>query len=143
MRKDNVICDYCGAVMDVVETTEAIDCEFGETIYFNCPNCGTLFECTEPSADRTADFEFYADEKIINERLPQYSHCTNCGHSIGSSGNLMLSDFDDSVSDDDDRTGLYMCACPHCGIKETRWYPSEKENNNRKQYAGGDITDRT
>lgn len=45
MRKDNVICDYCGAVMDVVETTEAIECEFGETTYFNCPNCGTLFEC--------------------------------------------------------------------------------------------------
>ena len=55
-------------------------------------------------------------------------HCTNCGHTVHVSNNFMLSDYDDSIIDEnDDKMNFIMNQCPYCGMEEVRWDTAENE----------------
>jgi hypothetical protein len=55
-------------------------------------------------------------------------HCTNCGHIVSMSNNFMLSDYDDTITDEnDDKMNFILNQCPYCGMQEVRWDNCENE----------------
>jgi hypothetical protein len=41
--------------------------------------------------------------------------------------NFMLSDYDDTVTEDDDKMNFVLNECPYCGMNEVRWDNSDNE----------------
>lgn len=133
MITDNVICTRCGKGL---QFDDVFDCgveEEGKVYYFTCPHCGAKYECYEPSDEEKGNYEFYKNEKenvLMRRNEPDImnGYCTNCGHSISMSNNFMLSDYDDTITDEnDDKMNFILNRCPFCGMEEVRWDTAENE----------------
>lgn len=133
MNTENIKCNRCGHILEVAEVwDEDMDEYYGPSTYLKCPYCGAEFECVEPSQSEKKNFDFYKDGEPIDGRLEvpdiMNGHCINCGHPVSMSNNFMLSDFDDTITDDkDDKMNFVLGQCPYCGMNETRWDTAENE----------------
>lgn len=132
MKTEGLKCNRCGHDLDVEEVVDFED--KGESVVTNlrCPYCGAYFECMEVPESEKMEWDFYKDGEPTNGRFTEIdimnSHCMNCGHSISMSGNFMLSDIDDTITDDDDdKMSFETNQCPYCGMMEVRWDNSENE----------------
>lgn len=133
MNTENVKCTRCMHDLVVDEILEEEDTEFGTTTYLTCPYCGASYECTEPPKSEQSQYEFYRNgEESVYGRITEpdilNGHCTNCGHTVYVSNNFMLSDYDDSIIDENDnKMNFIMNQCPYCGMEEVRWDTAENE----------------
>ena len=132
MNTDNVKCTRCMEDLILEYIDEGVEGEIGPTYNFICPNCGARYECTEPCEEEKKDFDFYKDGEDISGRITEIDimngHCTNCGHSVSMSNNFMLSDYDDTITDEnDDKMNFILNQCPYCGMQEVRWDNCENE----------------
>ena len=129
MKTENLYCHRCGKPLETV----TVDTEFAESAYyvFRCPNCGAEYEVIEP--EDKSEYPFYPEEDISMRVGDEGDHlmndiCLNCGHKVSIGNNFMLSDYDESIiDDDDDKMNFCLNTCPHCGISEIRWDNSENE----------------
>lgn len=132
MVKDGIKCNRCLHELVLEEVFDG-DYEVGPTYYFVCPNCGARFECTEVTEDEKKDYEFYnGGNEDISGRLQEIDimngHCINCGSKVSMCNNFMLSDYDDTITDDDDdKMNFVLNQCPYCGMQEVRWDTAENE----------------
>ena len=100
---------------------------------FHCPYCGARYECTEVPEEERKDYPFYENgEEDISMRIEEpdimNGHCINCGHKVSMCNNFMLSDYDDTITDEnDDKMNFVLNQCPYCGMQEIRWDNSENE----------------
>ena len=138
MKTENIKCRLCNCELNVQETETFHDDTIGDTTFLVCPNCGTIYECTEVADSEKQNFKFYQNGEDISGRKEtpddEYNYCINCGERIGTSSNFMLSDIDDSLSEDDDKLAYFMMDCPHCGMTEIIFGPSEKERESLPFY---------
>ena len=134
MITEGVICTRCAHELELDDIWEGEE-DYGNTYVFHCPYCGARYECTEVPESEKDEYEFYKDGKEdismrINEPDIMNGHCTNCGHHVSMSNNFMLSDYDDSITnEDDDKMNFILNQCPYCGMQEVRWDNSENEKN--------------
>ena len=134
MITEGVICTRCAHELELEDIWEGEE-DYGNTYVFHCPYCGAKYECTEVPESERDEYEFYKDgEEDISMRIDEpdimNSHCTNCGHHVSMSNNFMLSDYDDSITnEDDDKMNFILNQCPYCGMQEVRWDNSENEKN--------------
>ena len=132
MITEGFICTRCANELELLDVLEG-DEEFGNTYVFYCPHCVARYECTEVSESEKKDYDFYANgEEDISMRISEpdilNGYCTNCGHRVSVSNNFMLSDYDDTIdNDDDDKMNFILNQCPYCGMQEVRWDNSENE----------------
>ena len=132
MITTGIKCNRCLEELVLEEIFDG-DYEIGSTYNFVCPNCGARFECTEVTDDEKQDYEFYENgEEDISGRLDEEDimngHCINCGHKVSMCNNFMLSDYDDTITDDDDdKMNFVLNQCPYCGMQEVRWDTAENE----------------
>lgn len=130
MKTENLICHRCGKLLEVTDIMESIDC-YGCITYLHCSYCGADFECAECSNEEKQKYDFYRGDEPIDNRLSipdiMNEHCINCGHKVFVSNNFMLSDYDDNISDYDDKMNYVLGTCEYCGMNETRWDVSEHE----------------
>ena len=88
------------------------------------------------SESEKSEFPFYDNgEEDISLRRDEpdimNGYCTNCGHSVSMSNNFMLSDYDDTITDDnDDKMNFVLGQCPYCGMYEVRWDTAENDKKN-------------
>ena len=66
-----------------------------------------------PDEDKE-QYHFYNENMPITDNSDCGLYCDRCGHSLLMGGNFMLSDMDDTVSEDNDSIGV-DCHCPNCG----------------------------
>lgn len=132
MITEGVICTRCAHELELEDIWEGEE-DYGNTYVFHCPYCGARYECTEVSESERSEYDFYANgEEDISMRIDEpdimNGHCTNCGHNVSMSNNFMLSDYDDSITnEDDDKMNFILNQCPYCGMQEVRWDNSENE----------------
>lgn len=132
MKTENLKCVRCFHDLEVEEVID-FDDEIGNVTNLFCPYCGARYEVTEPKEEDKKNYDFYRDGEDIDQRYdkadPMNGHCLNCGHQIHVSNNFMLSDYDDTITDDDDdKMNFIMTECPNCGCSEVRWDTSENEH---------------
>ena len=132
MIAEGVICTRCAHELELEDIWEGEE-DYGNTYVFYCPYCGARYECTEVPESERDEYDFYKDgEEDISMRIDEpdimNGHCTNCGHNVSMSNNFMLSDYDDSITnEDDDKMNFILNQCPYCGMQEVRWDNSENE----------------
>lgn len=132
MITEGVICTRCAHELELEDIWEGEE-DYGNTYVFHCPYCGARYECTEVSESERSEYDFYANgEEDISMRIDEpdimNGHCTNCGHNVSMSNNFMLSDYDDSITnEDDEKMNFILNQCPYCGMQEVRWDNSENE----------------
>ena len=132
MITKGVICTRCAHELELEDVWEG-DESYGTTYVFHCPHCGARYECTEVPESERENYEFYKDgEEDISLRIDEpdimNGHCSNCGHHVTMSNNFMLSDYDDTITDqNDDKMNFILNMCPYCGMQEVRWDNSENE----------------
>lgn len=130
MDTNNLKCVRCGNILEVEDIMEE-DCEVGQTTYLFCPYCGAKYEETEPIEEEKKNYDFYKDGNDISGRLDEIDimngHCLNCGHNVSMCNNFMLSDYDDTIEEADDKMNFVMNECPYCGMQEIRWDNSDNE----------------
>ena len=132
MITEGVICTRCAHELELEDIWEGEE-DYGNTYVFHCPYCGARYECTEVSESERSEYDFYANgEEDISMRIDEpdimNGHCTNCGHNVSMSNNFMLSDYDDSITnEDDEKMHFILNQCPSCGMQEVRWDNSENE----------------
>ena len=132
MITEGVICTRCAHELELEDIWEGEE-DYGNTYVFHCPYCGAKYECTEVPESERDEYEFYKDgEEDISMRIDEpdimNGHCTNCGHHVSMSNNFMLSDYDDSITNEDDnKMNFILNSCPYCGMQEVRWDNSENE----------------
>ena len=137
MITDGIICTRCGKPLELIDSEDIGDDEYGTLYTFICNHCGAMYECTEVAEQYRKDYPFYENEaENIRLRITEpdimNGHCTNCGHSVSMSNNFMLSDYDDTITDDDDnKMNFILNECPNCGMQEVRWDTAENE---KKKY---------
>ena len=134
MKTENLKCNRCLCELEVEDIFEG-DEEMGVTTYLVCPNCGAKFECTEVPEQEKQDYDFYRNGEDTSLRIDEVDimneHCTNCGHNVSMSNNFMLSDYDDTIVDEnDDKMNFVLNQCPNCGMWEVRWDTAENEKKN-------------
>lgn len=127
MKTENLKCTRCFNDLIVEEVVD--DVNLTELI---CPNCGARYTCYEPEESERMEYDFYKNGEDISGRITEpdiyNSHCTNCGHHVYVVNNFMLSDYDDTITDDDDDCMNYIiCECPNCGMNEERWDTPENQ----------------
>ena len=133
MITEGLKCNRCFHDLVVDEIMDEYDEDYGKTYYLSCPHCGAKFECTEVPEEEKKNYEFYDDEEgNIDLRIDDIDimngHCTNCGHKVSMSNNFMLSDYDDTITDEnDDKMNFILNQCPFCGMQEVRWDTAENE----------------
>lgn len=106
MITEGVICTRCANELELLDICEG-DEEVGNTYVFCCPHCGARYECTEVPEQERKDYDFYANgEEDISMRICEPDifnvYCTNCGHRVSVSNNFMLSDYYDTIDNDDE-----------------------------------------
>ena len=132
MITEGVICTRCAHELELEDIWEGEE-DYGNTYVFHCPYCGARYECTEVPESKRDEYEFYKDgNEDISMRIDEpdimNGHCMNCGHHVSVSNNFMLSDYDDSITDEnDDKMNFILNQCPYCGMQEVRWDNSENE----------------
>lgn len=132
MITEGIICTRCGHNLELIDVWNVVT-EFGETYIFYCPHCGARYECTEVAETERENYDFYKDgEEDISMRISEpdimNGHCTNCGHEVSMGSNFMLSDYDDTITDENDnKMNFVLNQCPYCGMQEVRWDCSENE----------------
>lgn len=132
MITEGIICTRCAHKLELIDVWNVVT-EFGETYIFYCPHCGARYECTEVAETERENYGFYKDgEEDISMRIIEpdimNGHCTNCGHQVSMSNNFMLSDYDETITDEDDnKMNFILNQCPYCGMQEVRWDNSENE----------------
>ena len=132
MITEGVICTRCAHELELEEVLEG-DVDYGQTYMFHCTYCGARYECTEVPEEERKDYPFYENgEEDISMRIEEpdimNGHCTNCGHKVSMSNNFMLSDYDNTITDEnDDKMNFVLNQCPYCGMQEIRWDNSENE----------------
>jgi DNA-directed RNA polymerase subunit RPC12/RpoP len=136
MNITNLKCTRCMHDLEVEEFLASEDPEFGNTTFLICPYCGAKYECTEAPENEKDKYEFYQNGEDIDGRITEpdilNGHCTNCGHKVTVSNNFMLSDYDDTITDEnDDKMNFIMNECPYCGMCEVRW---DNSNNEREVF---------
>jgi len=131
MITEGLKCVRCGHELEV-EDIQDFDDEIGTTTILFCPYCGAIYEETEPLDEDKQNYEFYKDGMDISGRLDEpdimNGHCLNCGHKVSMANNFMLSDYDDTVTEDDDKMNFVLNECPYCGMNEVRWDNSDNES---------------
>ena len=133
MVTEGLICTRCAHPLELQDVLEIGEEEYGPLYNFLCPHCGARYECTEVSEGEKKNYPFYDDgEEDTSLRIDEpdimNGHCTNCGHHVSMSNNFMLSDYDDSITDDnDDKMNFVLNQCPYCGMMEVRWDTAENE----------------
>lgn len=135
MITEGLKCARCMHDLVVLESYNFWGDEYGMTTILQCPHCGASYECTEPNDEDKMEYQFYQNNQPTDGRLQEEDimneHCLNCGEKIFVTGNNMLSDFDETVKDDDDDAMSYnMCTCPNCGMIEVRWDTPENDKKN-------------
>lgn len=137
MITEGVICTRCAHELELEEVLDIGDDDYGKTYFYHCPFCGARYECTEVTESERKNYPFYENEeenvllRIVEPDIMN-GHCTNCGHSVSMSNNFMLSDYDDTITDEnDDKMNFVLNQCPYCGMQEIRW---DNSVNEKKQY---------
>ena len=136
MITEGLICTRCCKPLKLEEEYDTGSEDYGFEYDFVCPHCGARYECIEVSDTEKSEYPFYDDGKEdiysrIKETDIMNGHCTNCGHEVSMSSNFMLSDYDDTITDEnDDKMNFVLNQCPYCGMYETRWDVSENEKKN-------------
>ena len=132
MITEGIICTRCAHTLELEDIIEG-DAEYGDTYMFACPHCGARYECTDVPQSERDQYDFYKNgEDDISMRISEpdimNGHCTNYGHQVSMSNNFMLSDYDETITDEDDnKMNFSLNQCPHCGMQEVRWDTSENE----------------
>ena len=135
MITEGIICTRCAHELELEDIWEG-DEDYGNTYVLHCPYCGARYECTEVPYSERNEYDFYKDGEDISLRIDEpdimNGHCTNCGHHVSMSNNFMLSDYDDTIEDDnDDKMNFILNQCPYCGMQEIRW---DNSSNEKKHY---------
>ena len=134
MKTEGAKCSRCMTDLewDVVYDFEDESC--GTITHLRCPNCGARYECMEPIEHEKFNYEFYMEGDPTSGRIKDTDimngHCTNCGGKVFVTGNFMLSDYDDTVTEDEDCMNYVLSECPYCGMNEVRWDTPEIEKKN-------------
>ena len=105
LEKDiKIICQKCHSPMRRIDdiTFRCTKCNVEEEICFNVPD------------EDKEQYHFYNENIPITDNSDCGLYCDGCGHSLLMGGNFMLSDMDDTVSEDNDSIGV-DCHCPNCG----------------------------
>jgi len=103
-----LICPWCHQEMEYsVEENESTD--FPVQHHWFCTNCGGEINDYEPSDDDKIDYGFSGEDGVEPDQ------CLTCGEHLVQNGNFNLSDFDDEVSENDDKMVYAYGPCPRCG----------------------------
>ena len=143
MVTKGLICNRCKHNLTLIDTYNIGDEDYGNMYLFRCYNCGAEFECTEVSEQDKKNYDFYKDGKEdISGRIDDVDimngHCINCGSNVSMSNNFMLSDYDDTIKDDDDdKMNFVLGQCPYCGMQEVRWDTAENDKKKYPYWKGG------
>jgi len=133
MITEGIICTRCGKLIELINTEDIGDEEYGLEYTFKCNHCGAIYECTEVAEKYKKDYPFYENEEenIWQRQIEpdiMNGHCINCGGNVSVSNNFMLSDYDETITDEkDDKMNFVLNQCPNCGMQEVRWDTSETE----------------
>lgn len=136
MITEGLICNRCAHPLELIDTFDYEDEDYGIMYLLRCNHCGAEFECTEVPEKERSQYPFYENgEEDISMRIDEIDimngHCTNCGHRVSMSNNFMLSDYDDTITDEkDDKMNFVLNQCPYCGMQEVRWDTAENEKPN-------------
>lgn len=99
-----IICQKCHSPMRRIDdiTFRCTKCNVEEEIRFTVPD------------EEKEQYHFYNENMPATNNTDSELYCDRCGHSLLMEDNFMLSDRDDTVSEDNDSIGV-DCHCPNCG----------------------------
>ena len=130
MITEGLKCVRCEHDLEVEEVLD-FDNECGKTTILFCPYCGARYEETEPLEEDKMNYDFYKNGCDTSGRLDEADimngHCLNCGSKVSIANNFMLSDYDDTITEPDDKMNFVLNECPNCGMQEVRWDNSDNE----------------